>query len=84
MSLRGADHIVNMVATVYDAAKVLEAEGVRYPDSNTSEGFGQVLEGLVLLLNEDMAGYDQAAVYQVISDTADRVSWSLDDSEVIY
>lgn len=54
----------------------------RWPDSNTSEAYGQILEGIVRLLNEDLGGLDGGSLWDEVYQLADTVSWDLDASTV--
>jgi hypothetical protein len=80
---RGAA-IVNMVAATDASVRSFIAEGTTFPDANTSEGFGQICEGLIQLLNENIKPYDGGQLYAAIEVIANRVAWSLDESEIDY
>ena len=82
--MNSASTIVNLIHTVDTAARTFEANGTTFPDSNASAAFGQICEGLSQLLNENLAHYDGGTLSEWIDTIAERVRWSMDESEIDY
>ena len=56
----------------------------RFPDSNTSKALGSVIEGIQLLLNEDLGGLDAGNLWDELAEMAETIGWDLDESKVVY
>lgn len=79
-----ASTIVNLIHVVDLATRNFAANGTTYPDANTTPAFGSICEGLSLLLNESLDHYDGGTLSAWIEDIAERVHWSMDESEIDY
>jgi len=58
--------------------------GGGFPDANTSEAYGQIIEGVVTLLNEGVGGLDAGRLWDECAGLAEKVCWDLDMSEVAW
>ncbi len=56
----------------------------RWPDQNITTGFGQILDGILQLLNEDLGGMDGGTLWREVAALAETIRWDLDTSEVIW
>lgn len=79
-----ASTIVNLIHVVDLATRNFAANGTTYPDANTTPAFGSICEGLSLLLNESLDHYDGGQLSEWIDSIAERVYWSMDESEIDY
>ncbi len=56
----------------------------RWPDENITTRFGQILDGILQLLNEDLGGMDGGTLWQEVAALAEIIRWDLDESKVIW
>ncbi len=86
-----SQHYIERSAAAHPIAQLLNAvtTGVRnyereWPDSNTTRGYGEILEGIIVLLNEDTGGMDSGTLWTEIATLAETIRWDLDMSEITY
>jgi hypothetical protein len=65
-------------------ALTVEAWDKDWPDSNTTAGLGQVLDGIIRLLNEDLGGMDGGSLWDEVARLAEVIHWDLDTSEIAW
>lgn len=53
-----------------------------WPDSNTTQALGDVIDGIVRLLNEDIGGLDGGSVWGELEDIARTIGWDMDMSQI--
>jgi len=76
----------NPVAVLMDAVStaINTYDEGRFPDSNTSRGYGEILDGIIILLNEDLGGMDGGYLWDEVAQLAEIVHWDLDMSEIAW
>ncbi len=60
------------------------ARGGSFPDANSSEAFGAVIEGGLQLLNDSTGPLDAGTLWDEYAELADQVCWDIDMSEVAW
>lgn len=57
---------------------------ITWPDANATAGYGQVLDGILQLLNENLDGMDGGTLWIEVAALAETIGWDLDTSQVIW
>lgn len=76
--------VVVLLDALWTSVENCQRAGGTFPDSHTSEAYGQMIEGARMLLNETLDGLDAGSLYEELERLAELVCWDLDESKVAW